>query len=269
MRIQDRVVLITGASEGIGAACAAAFAKRGAKLSLVARNKAKLEQLGHAGAVLTQGDLLEPAARKAAIDNTIARFGRLDVLVNNAGVGMYAPSHAAPLDDARRMFELNFFAPLELSQLAAAQMKRQPPVEGTRGLIVNVGSIAGKVTLPWFTLYSATKFALGSLTDGLRMELSAHKIRAMLVCPGYVNTQFQSHVLAGKPPGAIAGGKRFAVSVEECAEAIVRGVERDSKTVLTPRIGWLFVALERMFPALVQSQLAKMNAKMEPVNRAA
>jgi NAD(P)-dependent dehydrogenase (short-subunit alcohol dehydrogenase family) len=152
MRIQDRVVLITGASEGIGAACAEAFAKRGAKLSMVARGLDKLERLGHAGAVLTQGDLLDPAARKTAIENTLARFGRIDILVNNAGVGMYAPSHSAPLDEARRMFELNFFAPLELSQLAAAHMKTQEPVEGARGLIVNVGSIAGKVTLPWFTL---------------------------------------------------------------------------------------------------------------------
>jgi len=269
MRIQDRVVLITGASEGIGAECARAFARKGAKLSLVARTKSKLEQLGHPGALITAADLLEPSARNQAIEATIARFGRIDVLVNNAGVGMYAPSHAAPMEDARRMFELNFFAPLELAQLAAAQMKSQTPIEGSRGLIVNVGSIAGKVTLPWFTLYSASKFALGSLTDGLRMELAAHAIRTMVVCPGYVNTQFQAHVLAGRPPAAIAGGKRFAVSVEDCAEAIVRGVERDARTVLTPRIGWLFVAMERMFPALVQSQLAKMNAKMEPVNRAA
>ncbi len=266
MKIKNSVVLITGASEGIGAACAAAFAARGASLSLVARTESKLRQLPYPDALITPADLLEPNARKLAVENTVARFGRIDILVNNAGVGLYAPSHAAPMADARRLFELNFFAPLELAQLAAAQMKSQQPIEGARGMIVNVGSIAGKVTLPWFTLYSATKFALGSLTDGLRMELEEHAIRAMLACPGYVNTRFQSHAIVGRPPPAIAGAKRFAVSMEACAEAIVRGVERDARTVMTPRIGWAIVALERLFPAIVHRRFARINKDRQSGN---
>ena len=85
-------------------------------------------------------------------------------------MGMYAPSWNAPIDDVRRMFELNFFAPLALTQLVVPHMR-----ERRSGMIVNVGSIAGKVTLPWFTLYSASKYALGSLTDGLRMELKPRR----------------------------------------------------------------------------------------------
>jgi short-subunit dehydrogenase len=269
MRIQDSVVLITGASEGIGAACAAAFARRGARLSLVSRSQNKLEALGMKNAVLTAADLLEPSARALAIEKTLAKFGRIDILINNAGVGMYAPAHTAPMADVRRMFELNFFAPLELSQLAAAQMKKQPVADGGRGMIVNIGSIAGKVVLPWFTMYSATKFSLGALTEGLRMELQPHQVRTMLVCPGYVNTKFQAHALAGRPPKAIAGGKRFAISMEDCAEAVARGVERNARTVLTPRLGWAFVAMERMFPALVHSRLAKINSKMDEARGAA
>ncbi|MEO8025635.1 MAG: SDR family NAD(P)-dependent oxidoreductase [Bryobacteraceae bacterium] len=269
MRIQNSVVLITGASEGIGAACAAAFARRGARLSLVSRSQEKLEALGLADAELTAADLLESGARQLAVERTLARFGRIDVLINNAGVGMYAPAHAAPIEDVRRMFELNFFAPLELAQLAAAQMKTQPVTDGARGTIVNVGSIAGKVVLPWLTLYSTTKFALGALTEGLRMELQPHQIRAMLVCPGYVKTRFQAHALAGQPPAAIAGGKRFAIPVDECAEAVVRGVERNARTVLAPRLGWALVAMERMFPSLVHSQLARINSKMDAAKDAA
>ena len=96
------------------------------------------------------------------------------------------------------MWELNFFAPLDLIQRVAPAMKRQ-----RSGFIVNVGSIAGKVTLPWFTLYSASKYAIGSLTDGLRMELRQFGIHTMTVCPGYVNTRFQQECAARRASGAV------------------------------------------------------------------
>ena len=121
-----------------------------------------------ADALVTAGDVLDPSVREAVVSRTIERFGRIDLLINNAGAGLYAPSHMAPMEEARRMWELNFFAPLDLIQRVAPAMKRQ-----RSGFIVNVGSIAGKMTLPWFTLYSASKYAIGSLTDGLRMELRA------------------------------------------------------------------------------------------------
>jgi short-subunit dehydrogenase len=158
------------------------------------------------------------------------------------------------------MFELNFFAPLELIQLAAPYMKRQGD-----GAIVNISSIAGKVTLPWFTLYSASKYALGSMTDGLRMELRRAGIHSMTVCPGYVKTGFQSHVLHGSVPEAVGGMKsRWAITAEECAQAIVKGLERNARTVVAPAaFGWLFVVLERLFPWLVDRQLEAMYWKQE------
>jgi short-subunit dehydrogenase len=251
MEIAGRIALITGASEGIGAACAAALRKRGARLSLVARSREKLEQAGGEAAVITAGDLLGPETRRVAIERTVERFGRIDILINNAGAGLYSASWNTPIEQARHLIELNLLAPLELAQLAVAHMKRQ-----RSGTIVNVSSIAGKVTLPWMTLYSVTKFALNSLTDGLRRELRRDGIRVMSVCPGYVNTGFQSHAM-GSPPRIVAGGKRFAISTEACAEAIVRGIERNARTVLTPRLGWLFVALDRVAPSLLDAQLAR------------
>ncbi len=258
MKITDSVILITGASGGIGAACAAALRKRGARLSLTARRNNELEQAAGPEALITAGDIRDPETRRAIVERTLERFGRIDILINNAGVGLYAPSWNAPLEQVREMFELNLFAPLAMIQLVVPHMRRQGS-----GSVVNVGSIGGKVTLPWFTLYSASKYALGSLTDGLRMEVGRDGIHAMTVCPGYVRTGFQEHALAGGPPAGIAARKKFAITAEDCAEAIVRGIERNARTVVTPRIGWLFVALERLLPAVVDKRMASILHRQE------
>ena len=252
MRIDGKVALITGASEGIGAACVESFRRRGARLSLTARSADRLSQVGGTEALGVAGDLTQPEARRHVVEETLARFGRIDILVNNAGVGLYAPAWSAPLDQVRAMFELNFFAALEMTQLVTPHMQNQ-----RSGVIVNVSSIAGKVTLPWLTLYSASKFALGSLTDGLRMELHKYGIHSMSVCPGYVRTGFQSHVLAGAPPESVAGSRTFVITAAQCAEAIARGVERNARTVVTPRTGWLFILIQRLLPALVDRQLER------------
>jgi short-subunit dehydrogenase len=252
MIINQAVALITGASEGIGAACAREFRKRGALLSLTARSEDKLVEVGGAGALVTAGNITDPEVRRRVVRRTLERFGAIDILINNAGVGLYSPACEAPLDKAHAMFELNFFAPLAMIQLIAPHMR-----ERGAGMVVNIGSIAGKVTLPWFTLYSATKFALGSLTEGLRMELAQDGIRSMVVCPGYVSTSFQSHALVGQAPDRLLKGKRFAITPEQCAEAVARGVERDARTVVTPRIGWALIAAQRLLPAIVEAQMMK------------
>jgi short-subunit dehydrogenase len=252
MRIEGSVVLITGASQGIGAACARAFAKRGARLSLTARSEDKLKDVGGADALVTAGDITDAETRRKVVARTIERFGSIDILVNNAGIGLYSPAWKAPLEETRAMFELNFFTPLAMVQLVVPSMR-----ERGGGMIVNIGSIAGKTTLPWFTLYSATKFALGSLTEGLGMELARDKIRTMVVCPGYVKTGFQNNALVGRPPDRLLRGKRFAVTPEQCAEAVARGVERDARTVVTPAIGWALIVLKRLFPTLVEAQMQK------------
>jgi short-subunit dehydrogenase len=251
MKIKERVVLITGASEGIGAACVRAFEKRGARLSLVARNSERLAAVGGPDVLRSAGDITSAEIRRNVVTRTIERFGQIDILINNAGMGLYSPAGSAPMDEVRRLFELNLFAPLELTQLVIPYMRAR-----RQGAIVNVSSIAGKVTLPWFPLYSASKFALGSLTDGLRMELKPFGIHAMTVCPGYVKTEFQVHALGTRPPDAIVKGQQYAITPDECAGAIIRGLERDARTVVAPRIGWIFIALSRLFPRLVESKLA-------------
>jgi short-subunit dehydrogenase len=254
MQIDGKVVLITGASEGVGASCAREFAGSGARLSLTARNEEGLRRAGGEGALITPGDLTDEETRRRVVDRTIERFGAIDILINNAAVGTYQPTWEMPMTDARYLMELNFFAPLAMTQLVVPHMRAR-----RSGMIVNVGSIGGKVVLPWMTLYSVTKYALGALTEGQRMELMRDGIRTMIVCPGYVKTGFQKNVRAGQTPPKVQEARRHAITPEHCAEAIRRGVERDARTVVTPRTGWLLVLAMRLFPALVEARMAQIN----------
>ena len=243
------MVLITGASRGIGAACADAFSRRSALLSLTARTPFEYRE----DSLVVTGDITNNADRSRIVEATLDRFGRIDVLINNAGQGSYEPVLATDNDRARALFELNFFGPLALMQLVVPHMRRQGG-----GMIVNIGSIAGQIALPWMTIYSSTKFALGALTNALRIELRTDGIRMMNVCPGYVNTPFHDHAI-GTPPTRISGAKPFAISPRRCAEAIARGVERDARTVVTPGIGWLMVWLQRFLPSVVDSRLSSLS----------
>lgn len=244
------MVLITGASRGIGAACADAFEQRGAKLSLLARSFGSAQPASPTR-LITEGDITDPAVRQHAMQATLQRFGKLDILVNNAGFGVYGSTADVTAEDTRRLFEVNFFAPLALMQLAIPLMRQQG-----KGLLVNISSVAGAVPLPWMTLYSATKSALDSITAGLRMELRHSGIGTLLICPGYVKTSFHDHA-QGQPPPRVRQAKRFAITPEQCALAVVRGVEQDARTVITPRVGWLMVGLHRILPGLVDSRLSK------------
>jgi short-subunit dehydrogenase len=254
MFLNGKVVLITGASQGIGAACAAEFAQAGARLSLTARSAEGLARSGGADALVTAGDLTSGETRRQVVERTLERFGAIDLLINNAGVGLYLNSWSTPMEEVRALMELNFFALLGMIQLVAPHMRQR-----SSGTIVNVGSIAGKMPLPWMTVYSASKYAVGALTEGLRMELRGSGVRTMLVCPGYVTTGFQQNVRAGQAPEAVVRGRRMAITAAECARAIRRGVERDARTVMAPRAGWILVALARLFPSLAEARMAKMN----------
>jgi short-subunit dehydrogenase len=253
MRIEGKVALITGASEGIGAACAAEFARAGAKLSLCARSEEGLRRAGGDPALITAGDLTDDRVRQRVVERTLERYGAIDILINNAGVGLYIPSWEAPEAEVRRLMELNFFALLGMVRLVAPHMRAR-----RSGTIVNVGSIGGKIVLPWLTVYSASKYAVGALTEGLRMELRRDGVRTMLVCPGYVLTEFQRRAVGEIPPQMVKD-RRFAITPGQCAADIRRGVERDARTVMSPRMGWLLVALARLLPRAIEARLARMN----------
>ncbi|MEZ5401813.1 MAG: SDR family NAD(P)-dependent oxidoreductase [Bryobacteraceae bacterium] len=252
MNLQGKSVLITGASGGIGASLARSLHRRGAKLTLMARSAETLEKAAaETQGVAVTGDVTNAEDRKRAVDAALERWGSLDVLVNNAGVGMYIPAWRADMGEVRRLWELNIFAPLELIQLVVPVMQKQGG-----GRIVNVSSVAGKIALPWFPNYTASKFALCALTDALRIELAPYNISTMDVCPGYVKTAFQDNSLAGRPPDRLWRMKRMAVMPDECAEAIARGMERDKRTLVMPWFGNVLIAAARLAPSIADRILA-------------
>lgn len=245
LRIDGSNILITGASSGIGAAVAQELTRRGARVAAVSRRAVP----GVASSI--QADLSDPAQRARAYADSESAIGPIDILINNAGIGIYAPSWRTPLPDLRHIFEVNFFAAVELTQLAVPGMR-----ERQRGLVVNVSSIAGRVTLPWFTLYSASKAAVDGFTRGLRTELRHSGVKVMLVCPGYVKTAFQSSVLGGHPPPRLAHNKRFATTPEAVARAMAEGMERDRRTVMLPAAAWGLVAASGLAPGKIDNVLA-------------
>ncbi len=249
--LEGKIVIVTGASQGIGSRLAAALRSRGARLVLTARNETGLRAAAGSGDLIIAGDLTNAATRVSIVDQAIARFGRIDVVINNAGRGSYHAPSTSPLEDARGMFELNLFAPFHLAQLATPFLLR------THGTLVNISSIAGLMSLPWLPLYSASKFALTSLSATQRMELRRHGVNVMTVFPGYVDTDFQAHATGDRPPARVIQGKRFAVSAEDCSAAIVRGIERRSGQVVTPRLGWLAIWSHRLFPGLVEASMER------------
>lgn len=177
--------------------------------------------------------------------------GTVDVLINNAAVALYAPSFEAKPEDVEYLVRLNLLAPIELT-------RRVLPLMPAGGSVVNVSSIAGKVPLPWLTTYSSTKFGLCAFSDGLRMELEGTDIHVMTVCPGFMETDFRTNAIVGEIPSDVAGNKKFMIPVAECAETILRGIERRKRTIITPGIGRALLAAVTLFPGTVFARMGKM-----------
>ncbi|WP_162179810.1 SDR family NAD(P)-dependent oxidoreductase [Bryobacter aggregatus] len=255
MRIDGSKILLTGASTGIGATLAGLLHARGAHLVLVSRKTHTYEL---PGAHWIAADLTDAGQRNTAFAEAAAKLGGIDILINNAGVGAYVSTRETDEDTWRHLYELNLHAPIHLARLALPGMLAQ-----RRGAIVNVCSIAALVPLPWFSLYSTTKAALLSFTHGLRMELDGSGVETVAVCPGYVQTPFQSHVISGKPPLMLQRTKAFAISPEVCAQAIVRGIESGKRTVVTPLSGHFLHWAYFLFPKLIDSVFARYNRNLE------
>ena len=191
--LSEQVVLITGASAGIGAAVAQVLAKQypGVRLVLAARNQTKLETTANycskAGAqvMIVPTDMSKIEDVEALARAAILRFGKVDTLVNNAGYGQMGPVELIPADATKRQFEVNLLGPLALIRAVIPTMR-----DSGGGMIVNVSSIGGRLAFPFGGLYSASKFALEGVSDALRMELEPFNIKVSLIEPGPVSTEF-------------------------------------------------------------------------------
>ena len=220
--------LVTGASSGIGEATAVALAAQGASVALVARRRDRLQELaarieGSGGtALVLEADVTDQAQAQDAVAQTVERLGRLDVLVNNAGVMLLGPAEHAPVEEWQRMVELNVLGLMYCAHaaiphlLAAAQ-------DGPRQVadMVNVSSVAGRVARSGSGVYNATKFGVGAFSESLRQELTKRHVRVSLVEPGAVATELAGH----NRPEVLEGlRQRFAdmerLQSEDIADAI-------------------------------------------------
>jgi len=251
MQWQDKVVLITGASQGIGASLAKLFGDRGAKLSLIALPDDGFRDSGEGLPLTVAGDITDAETRRAAVQKTIEKYGRIDVLVNNAGVGQYGYPSEVDTEISKRIFDVNVFSALALTQLVIPHMRK-----AGSGAIVNIGSVGGKVSLPWAVMYCATKWALHCVDDSLWRELRGSGIKVMKVCPGIVATKFRDHVLAGKAPGPVEDIRRV-VSPDQVAAGVIEGLERNRRTVFVPKIGRIFTSLDFFAPRLMDWYLRR------------
>jgi NADP-dependent 3-hydroxy acid dehydrogenase YdfG len=212
------VALVTGASSGIGAATARRLAREGAAVALVARRRDRLDQVAHhitglgGHAVTVEADITEPERASQAVQDTLDRFGRLDVLVNNAGIMLLGSALHAMLEEWDRMISLNVSALLNITHAAvpylidaAATSPRQVAD------IVNVSSRAGRVARPSSSVCNLTKFGLNGFTESLRQELLVEHVRVSVVEPGTVSTELIDHL--GDAIGYIVGqDRRVAVN---------------------------------------------------------
>lgn len=234
---REPVVLITGASAGIGYELARAWAGRGARLVLNARDAGKLgaacdrlrSEYGAVQVEAVVGDVTTEATRSELVERALARFGRIDVLVNNAGRGYYARFEAIDLAALEQLLSLNVLAPLSLTQ------KALPALTEARGTVVMISSVAGVAAAPAMGAYAASKFALEALSIALRAEVAARGVRVTVVRPGPVATEFREHALAGddsglESPNAEADDRQRA---EDVARRIVRGVQAGHDVVET------------------------------------
>jgi NAD(P)-dependent dehydrogenase (short-subunit alcohol dehydrogenase family) len=189
--LAGQVIIITGASAGIGEATARRLARGGAKVVITARRPDRLEALARAidpsGArvLAVAGDITSDTDRRKLVEAALAKFGRIDGLVNNAGYGTRGPVEIAPIDVIRKNYETNVFSLIALTQLVLPAMR-----ERGSGCIVNIGSVAGRIARPLSSIYDSTKHALEALTDGLRGELKPFGVRVTLIRPGFILTEF-------------------------------------------------------------------------------
>jgi NAD(P)-dependent dehydrogenase (short-subunit alcohol dehydrogenase family) len=211
------VAIVTGASAGIGAAVARKLALDGFQVVLAARRRERLLELeaeirgaqGHALAIQT--DITRAEDCQSLVAQTLAAFGRIDVLVNNAGFGYRSPLELTPVEAIRRNFETNLFGPIALTQLVIPVMREQHA-----GCIVNMSSLAGRIARPLSCVYDATKHALEAISDGLRAELVQFGIRVIVIEPGFIKTEFLD-VAHRESSGFSNGNDLYAEFVEAAA----------------------------------------------------
>jgi short-subunit dehydrogenase len=268
---RDKIALITGGSRGLGLEIARQICAKGGKVALIARDSEELERAKteldrFATEVLTiQCDLLETAQIQSAVQQTLQRFSKIDILINNAGIIEIGPVEHMQLKDFDRAMRLHFWAPFILYLLIAPHMR------ANGGRIVNISSIGGRIAVPHMAAYSASKFALTGFSDAIRTELARDNIFVTTVTPGLMRTG--SHIHAKFKGDHAAEYQWFdwsrkipfaSISVERAARKILNACGRGKPNLVMPWSAYFIIAANALFPTLTARAMKIVNRSMPP-----
>lgn len=259
--MKNKVVIITGASSGIGKSLAVVFAKAGANVVVAARNMEKLiqlkEELKDFNVLPIQTDVSKEADCKRLIDETIRHYGTIDILINNAGISMRAIFEEVDLNVIRQLMDINFWGTVYCTKFAF------PYILKNKGSVVGVSSIAGYKGLPARTGYSASKFAMQGFLETLRIENLKKGLHVLIACPGFTASNIRNTALSknGTMQGESPLNEDKLMTSEEVAEQILKAIiKRKDRIVMTTQ-GKLVVLLNKFFPKLIDKMVYNHMAK--------
>lgn len=257
---RDHAVIVTGASSGIGRELTYQLADQGAQLSLAARDVERLEAVATecrrrgARVLVVPTDVSEQSQCRRLIERTVQEYGRIDILINNAGVGMIAKfveiQDPALLD---RVMQVNYMGSVYCTYYALPFLKR------TRGRLVAVSSVLGKAGVPTRSGYAASKHAMAGFFDSLRIELAEHGIAVTVIYPGFVATEVRQRALGpdGRPAGKSFDREHGVMAPEVCARLILRAAARRKREVVMTLRARLGLWLKLIAPGLVDRMAAR------------
>lgn len=257
MRAQGKIVVITGASMGIGEALARVFVAEGARVLMSSRDvqrveeaRARIGSLEQTMAAACDVKRREDVGR--LMDVALRAYGRVDVWINNAGFGLNDSVEHMDMAEVRRMFDTNLFGALHGMQAAIPVMKQQGA-----GAIINISSVAGYIAVPYMAAYCATKHALNAFSHAARVELMGTGVNILNVCPGYIETNFASNLVRGRDRLRFGGDARRGITAAEVAAATLKAWRKGKREVVVPYSNWLAVRMYQHWPGLVDRVMAK------------
>jgi len=249
----DQVVVVTGASSGIGEATAREFAKHGSKVMLAARSGPKLAKIveeikalnGEASYFVT--DVSNQHDCKKLVEETISKYGKINILINNAGVSMRALFDEVDLSVLHKLMDVNFWGTVYCTKFAL------PFLIESKGSVVGVSSVAGFHGLPGRTGYAASKFAMHGFLETLRIENLKRGLHVMIIAPGFTSTEIRKHALTadGSEQGDSPRNEEKLTSPEYVAKWIVKGIQKKKRNKLLTWVGRLTALFQRIVPAIV------------------
>ena len=258
MELSGKVVVVTGASMGIGEAIARTFADHGASVVLLSRDANRAEaargRVGHNDRTLALScDVRNREEIDRVVSLTLHHFDRVDVWVNNAGHGLFDSVSGLEMVACRDTFDTNFFGTVAAMQAVIPVMKQQGS-----GTIINISSVAGHIPLPFHAVYSATKFATNAFGKAARVELESAGIHVLTVCPGYVRTDFSANALRGKEERTVRPSSLKGISAERVARATLNGYRKQKREVIVPWTMHPVIKLYQLFPGFIEWGMMRM-----------